>query len=93
MNEIGDVSSYDLPEIGIKSLRDYQDIEHIKSKGLDSLLLQTSETHSRGKKKHYRGPPQNSLVQTESSLGSQLEFPHGQFGGILHMFSFGLFGS
>jgi hypothetical protein len=39
MNDINDVSSYDLPEIGIKSLRDYQDIEHIKEKGLDSLLL------------------------------------------------------
>lgn len=47
MNDINDVSSYDLPEIGIKSLRDYQDIEHAKEKGLESLLLQTKE-HQRG---------------------------------------------
>lgn len=39
MNDINDVSSYDLPEIGIKSLRDYQDIEHAKEKGLGSVLL------------------------------------------------------
>jgi hypothetical protein len=39
MNDISDLSTYDLPEIGIKSLREYQDIEHYKDKGLDSLLL------------------------------------------------------
>lgn len=46
MNAIDDVQNYDLPEIGIKSLRDYQDIEHVKEKGLDSLLLQTHDKHN-----------------------------------------------
>ena len=39
MNDINDMTTYDLPEVGIKSLRDYQDIEHVKEKGLESLLL------------------------------------------------------
>ena len=71
MNDINDVTSYDLPEIGIKSLRDYQDIKDIKDKGLDTLMLQTSDKLTQINHKVNKAPaqpPSSQFLQTEAQM-------------------------
>jgi len=91
MNDISDLSTFDLPEIGIKSLREYQDIEHYKDKGLDSLLLQTRDNNLI---QLADAPPSYDFLQVESQLSPKVasQWPHGTFGTILHALTLGLFG-